>query len=298
MDTLKELRLYLAIVEEGSQTAAAKKFGCSLQSVNRVLAKVERDVGVELIRRTTRRSVATEAGMAFYRRIKPAVEEISEARLEAMDRRSEPRGLLRISSPSMFAASHVIPALKNYQEKFPDVDIDLCVSDSPVDVIGGGFDLSIRIRELPDSTLRASRLGTVRIVTYAATCYLDRNGRPAVLSDLERHSCLRRDLGETSWTYRDNGVAVAVAVNGSIAINDVRAMRAAVLNGMGIARGPHWHVSDLVESGEVELLLEQFEPLPLPIHAVFPPSPLRPAKTRMFLKELRATLGHAFELAS
>jgi len=290
MEALQDLRLFLAIVEEGSQTAAAKRLGRSLQAVNRVLCNLERELGVELIRRTTRQSVATEAGVAFYRKVKPALDEIAEAKLEAMDQRAEPRGMLRMSSPSMFATVFVVPALLAYQLKFPNVDVHLSVSDGPMDVIAGGFDISIRIRNLPDSTLTASQLGQIRIVTYAATSYLERRGWPNALEDLHSHNCLLREPGDATWIFHVDGKAVPVIVHGNLSINDVQAMRAAVANGLGIARGPYWHISNLVEGGQFEILLEGFEPPPLPVYAVFPPSRLRPAKTRLFLNELKIQL--------
>ena len=287
---IHDLHLFLAIIEEGSQTAAAKRLGCSLQSVNRALAKLEGELGLELIRRTTRRSVATEAGMAFYRRVKPALDEITRARSEVSDRRTEPRGLLRMSAPSMFATVFVVPALKEYQRKYPRVDVQLSVSDAPIDVIASGFDISIRIRTLPDSTLTASRLGQIRIVTYGSKSYFETRGRPKNPGDLQSHNCILGEPGEESWIFNSGGSPLTTVVRGNLAINDVQAKRAAVINGMGIARGPYWHISDLAEAGELEILFEDCEPSPIPVYAVFPPSRLRPAKTRLFLQELKAQL--------
>lgn len=283
---MDELEVFLAIVEEGSQTAAARRLGRSLQSVNRILAKLERSVGVELVRRTTRSSVPTEAGIAFYHRIRPAVSEIADARLEAADRRAEPRGLLRLSSPTAFAKTFVIPAVGQFQQQFPEVAIDLAVSDRPVDLIAEGFDLAIRIRRLPDSSLKARRLGDVRIVVYGAKEYFEQHGRPNLPQDLEHHRCLLRDGPSETWSFRVNRKPMSIAVEGDLRINEVHAMHAAVVRGLGITQGPYWHVDEQVERGDFDVVLEDFEPVPIPIYAAYPPSRLTPAKTRLFVDTL------------
>jgi DNA-binding transcriptional LysR family regulator len=162
--SMEDIEAFLAVIEAGSQTAAARQLGRSLQSVNRSLAALERSVGVELVRRTTRRSFATEAGLAFYRRVKPAFAEISEARLEAINRRVEPSGLLRMAAPVLFASNYIVPAVADFIVRYPRIKAELKASDGPSDVIGGGFDLAVRIRELPDSSLKARRLAALRIV--------------------------------------------------------------------------------------------------------------------------------------
>src|SRR6476620_9592204 len=151
---MEDIEAFLAVVEAGSQTAAARQLERSLQSVNRSLASLERSVGVELVRRTTRRSFATEAGLAFYRRVKPAFAEISEARLEAANRRIEPSGVLRIASPVAFGSAYVVPAIAEFLARHAQIEANLKLSDRPIDVVADGFDLAIRIRELPDSSLR------------------------------------------------------------------------------------------------------------------------------------------------
>jgi DNA-binding transcriptional LysR family regulator len=137
------------------------------------------------VRRTTRQSLATEAGLAFYRRVKPAFAEISEARLEAANRRVEPSGLLRIASPVVFGATYVVPAIAEFFARYPQIETDLKLSDRPVDVVGDGFDLAVRIRELPDSSLRARRLGELRTVVYGAPSYFARHGRQITLKILQ-----------------------------------------------------------------------------------------------------------------
>jgi DNA-binding transcriptional LysR family regulator len=282
---MEEIEAFLAVIETGSQTAAARRLGRSVQAVNRSLLALERSVGVELIRRTTRKSFATEAGLAFYRRVKPAFSEIGEARLEAASQRAEPSGLLRIAAPILFGSTFVAPALAEFITRYPRIKADLRGSDRPIDVVGDGFDLAIRIRDLPDSSLKARRLGELRTVVYAAPGYLDRHGRPRHPDDLVRHQCILRGTseGETEgWRFQVRGRIRNVRVGGCFRTDNVAAAHAAACHDLGVGYGPFWQIAELFDRGALEILLEEFEAPRIPIQAVFPPSGMPPAKTRLF----------------
>lgn len=290
---MEEIEVFLAVVEAGSQTAAARQLGRSLQSVNRALAALELSVGVELVRRTTRQSVATEAGLAFYRRVKPAFAEIGEARLEAANRRVEPSGLLRIAAPILFGSTHVVPAVADFMARFPRIEADLNVSDRPIDVIGDGFDLAVRIRELPDSSLKARRLGELRTVVYGAPGYFARHGRPQRPDDLADHQCILRKTapGETeAWRFQIGGEMKTLQVNGRFRTDNTTAAHSAACHGIGIGYAPFWQIRDLVDHGALEIVLADFEAPRMPVHAVFPPSAAPPAKTRLFVDLLAERL--------
>jgi DNA-binding transcriptional LysR family regulator len=290
---MEDIEAFLAVVEAGSQTAAARRLGRSLQSVNRSLASLERSVGVELVRRTTRQSVATEAGLAFYRRVKPAFAEISEARLEAANRRVGPSGLLRIASPVVFGSTYVVPAIAKFLVRYPQIQADLRLSDRPIDVVGDGFDLAIRVRQLPDSSLRAKRLGQLRTVVYGAPSYFARWGRPTHPDDLASHQCVMRSTGggETeTWRLRVDGRIKKVGVRGCFKTDNTVAAREAAHHGLGLGYGPFWQIRELVDQGALEVVLGDFEPPPIPIHVVFPPSGMPPAKTRLFVDLLAEKL--------
>src|SRR5262245_52747296 len=292
---MEDIQAFLAVIEAGSQTAAARQLGRSLQSVNRSLAALERDVGVELVRRTTRRSYATEAGLAFYRRVEPALTEISEARLEAASRRVEPSGLLRIATPVLFGSTYVVPAIADFMARYPRIEAELKASDRPVDVIGDGFDLAVRIRELSDSSLKARRLAELRTVVYGAPGYFARHGRPDHPDELAGHQCVLRGTGEgeaEAWRFQVRGRIKMVRVNGSFRTDDAAAIHVAVCHGLGIGYGPFWHIRDLCDRGALEIILEDFEAPRIPVHAVFPPSGMPPAKTRLFADLLAERLKH------
>ncbi|MHB0769750.1 LysR family transcriptional regulator [Bradyrhizobium sp. 5.13L] len=290
---MEEIEVFLAVVEAGSQTAAARRLGRSLQSVNRALAALERSVGVELVRRTTRQSVATEAGLAFYRRVKPAFAEIGEARLEAANRRVEPSGLLRVAAPILFGATHVVPAIAEFMARFPQIEADVNMSDRPVDVVGDGFDLAVRIRELPDSSLKTRRLGELRTVVYGAPAYFKRHGRPRQPGDLADHQCILRRTAQgeaDAWRFRIDGRLTTVQVNGRFRTDSMTAAHAAARHGIGVGYGPFWQIRDLVDQEALEIVLEDFEAPRTPVRAVFPPSAIPPAKTHLFVDLLAERL--------
>ena len=178
MDRLDHLATFVAVVDEGGQTAAARHLGRSLQVVNRSLMTLERSVGVELVRRTTRQSSPTEAGLAFYRRIKPALADIADAKQEAANKRADLAGLIRIGAPVQFAAMHVAPAVCDFIERHPRVKVELRPSDREVDLIDDGLDVAVRIRHLADFYAEdpAARRASRRRVRRAG---LFRQQRPA-----------------------------------------------------------------------------------------------------------------------
>jgi DNA-binding transcriptional LysR family regulator len=290
---MDDIEAFLAVIEAGSQTAAARRLGRSLQAVNRSLAALERSVGVELVRRTTRRSFATEAGLAFYQRVKPAFTEITEARMEAVNRRAEPSGLIRIAAPVLFGSTYVVPAIADFIARYPRIEANLKVSDRPVDVVGDGFDLAVRIRDLPDSSLKARRLGELRTVVYGAPGFFARHGRPDHPDDLVRHPCVLRSTSENeteTWRFQVGGRSRMVRVSGCFRTDSTTAVQAAVCHGLGIGYGPFWLVRDLLDRGALEIVLEDFEAPRIPIHAVVPPSGMPPAKTRLFVDTLAERL--------
>jgi DNA-binding transcriptional LysR family regulator len=292
VDRIEDFQAFVAIVDKGSLTAAAKQLGRSLQSISRSLATLEGDLGVELIARTTRRSAATEAGLAFYRRVGAALSEIEAAKLETSNRRSEPVGLLRITCSTVFAPLYVVPAVCAFLESHPKVDIDLDMSDGYVDLISQGFDLAIRIGELPDSSLKARRLADLRRVVFAAPDYFAKHGRPKVPGDLAGHQCLVRTSARDSdaWPFLVGGRLKTVKVAGRFRSSGALAVNEAAVQGLGIANAPLWQVRALVDRGVVELVLTRYEPPRVPVHAVWPTTRLLPAKTQSFLNYFAARL--------
>jgi DNA-binding transcriptional LysR family regulator len=295
MDRVDDLTAFVAIVEKGSQTAAARHLRRSLQSINRSLTALERCVGAALISRTTRQSRPTEVGLAFYRRVKPALLEINEAKLEAADGRAEPTGLLRIGAPILFAPAFVAPLVCDFLERYPRIEIELKVSDRQVDLLEDGLDLAVRIREMPDSALKARRIGELRVVVFGAPAYFAKHGRPGHPDQLAQHHCVLRitdDSDVEKWPFHLGGRRKSVRVRGRFRTDSAAAAHAAVADGLGIGLAPLWQIRDLVDHGVVEVILEDFEIAKTPVHAVWPPSKMPLTKTRLFVDMLAAGLKH------
>lgn len=294
MDRLDNLQAFVAIVEKGSQTAAARHLRRSLQSINRSLVALERSMRVELVRRTTRQSAVTEAGRAFYDRIRPALQEISDAQLEAVDARVDPVGLLRIGAPVLFASAFVVPAVGAFMRQHPQLEVELKVSDRMVDLLEDGLDVAVRIRVMADSGLTARRIGALRVVAFASRDYLAERGRPEHPDELTGHECVLRHAAGSSetWVFREGGRRKAVRVHGRFRSDNAAATHAAVAAGLGIGLAPLWQIRGLLDEGAVEIVLERFEDAEMPVQAVWPSSRLTPTKTRMFVDALAAHLKH------
>jgi DNA-binding transcriptional LysR family regulator len=292
VDRIQDFQAFAAIVDHGSLTAAARQLGRSLQSVSRSLAAVERDVGVELIRRTTRRSSPTDAGLAFHRRLTAALAEIDAAKLETSNRRAEATGLLRISGSSAFAPLYIVPALPDFLAAHPKVDLELDLSDGYVDLVGEGYDLAIRIGELPDSSLKSRRLANSRRVVFSTPSYFARHGKPRRPEDLARHECIIRTAAHDggAWRFNVDGRVKIVKVAGRFRTSGALAANEAAVRGLGIANAPLWQVRSLIDRGDIELVLTRFEPPPIPIHAVWPATRVLPARTQLFVEFLAGRL--------
>ncbi|RWC41767.1 LysR family transcriptional regulator [Mesorhizobium sp.] len=292
MSRTDDFEAFIAVVELGSLTAAAHRLSRSLQAISRSLATLEESVGVELVHRTTRRSTPSEAGAAFFHRIKPAIEEINEARLQAANLRSEPSGILRVSAPVLFGPDFLVPVIAEYMRMYPRVEVDLQLSDGFVDLGAEGLDLAIRIGNLPDSSLRAKRLGALRRVVFGAPSYFGQRGRPIHPFDLSAHSCIVRTVDERpgEWMFQIEGKPRAVKVAGAFRSNLMTPIYAAAIHGLGLGYSPLWQIKHLVDEGRVELVLTEFEPVPVPIHALWPEGRSSSAKVRAFLDMLASRL--------
>jgi DNA-binding transcriptional LysR family regulator len=292
MERFGDLEAFLAIIEKGSQTAAAKHLRRSLQSVSRSLATLESSVGVELVRRNTRQSNPTEAGLQYYRRVRPAFLEIDAAKREIKNKGTEPAGLLRIAAPVLFASTYVAPTVCEFLLRYPHVDVSLTAADRKVDLYDGQFDLAVRVRELPDSELKARRIGALRAVVFGAPAYFAKHGRPKHPADLASHQCVVRstDPDGEKWRFRVRGKREMVRVRGRFRADDTASTQAAVAGGLGIGLSPLWQVRPLLAAGKIELVLEEFEMPKLPIVAVSPPTKQPSAKTQLFIELLAARL--------
>ncbi|MGH6760830.1 MAG: LysR family transcriptional regulator [Phyllobacterium sp.] len=292
MNRIEDLEAFIAVAEYGSLTEASRRLARSLQAVSRSLSALEADIGIELVHRTTRRSTLSEAGLAFFARVKPALAEINEAKLEAVDRRSDPSGVLRVGAPVLFGPDYMIPIIAGFMRDYPRIEVELQLTDSFSDLAAERLDLVIRIADLPDSGLQGKRLGALRRVVFGAPTYFDQHGRPDHPMDLKQHSCMIRTIDQRSshWKFQVAGKPLTVPVRGAFRTNTMTAVYSAVRSGLGLGYSPLWQIKQLVETGEVQIVLENFEPKPVPIHALWQENKLPPAKVRMFVDYLAKRL--------
>ena len=295
MEPLRALRLFVNVVQSGSLSSAGRQLGLSPASVSRDMSALEESLGVRLLNRTSRKLTLTEAGEIYYRQAEQILHQITEANESVAQLQTTPRGTLRVHSRMLVGHQYIVPALPNFLAQYPEINIDLMMSNFPVDLVERNIDVDIRIGKLVDSSLVARKLAASERVVCAAPRYLD--GKPAIdaPSDLAAHDCLtyRINVGRTVWRFLDAaGVLQEIPVAGSLTTDNGYALLGATLAGVGIALMPDWSVRDHLEAGRLRRLLPQYRVSHIEfdngIYAVFQKSKHMSAKVRAFIDYLAA----------
>ncbi len=291
MDTLHSMRLFAEVVESGSFSAAGRKFGLAASSVSRQVGSLEDALEARLLNRSTRKLSLTEAGRLYHERVRQILADVEDANRCVSHLEAVPRGLLRINGPTVFGRLHIAPHLPEFFERFPEIDIDLTLTDHFVDVIEEGADVVVRVGGLADSSLFARRLAPNRRVMCASPAYLDPNGRPEKPGDLTKHTCIVYKLHSTVGTWHvccgESGAKETVQVSGRLTANNAEALHESVLGSVGIALLPIWLVGQDLQAGRLERVLPTLEADltkdETAIHAVYPHKRLLSAKVRAFV---------------
>lgn len=282
---LEHIRTFVRAVETGSFTAVAAEQGQSQPTVSRQISALEDHLGVRLMQRTTRALALTDEGRSYYAHARAVLDAVEEAAL-AVRPQAEARGTLRIAAPLAFARLHLMPRMARFLAAHPDLRTDWVLGDRPVDLVEEGIDLAIRIGRVTDQGLIARRIGQMRRVTVARPDYFARAGRPQHPHDLTAHDCIVYTGLSTvdEWHFSSSdGAPVVVKVSGRVRVSASEGMRAALLEGLGIAVCPTWLFTDEIETGAVEQVLQAFEPAAMPIQAVYPSRRLVPPRVRAFV---------------
>jgi DNA-binding transcriptional LysR family regulator len=284
-DTLALFRAFVRVVEAGSFTRVAQEQNSSQPTVSRQVAALEEHLGTRLFTRTTRKLTLTDDGRGFYERAKLAIEAVSEAEDAVGRRRSRPSGALRLAMPVVFGRLRVIPHLKEFLTRYPEVSVDLVMNDAYADLVEEGIDLAIRSGEIADSSLIARKIGVTRRVVVAAPSYLRGKALPKHPADLAAHDCLTFTgiPAGVRWQFESPEGSVSVEVKGRVRTRNSEGIREALLSGLGIGYAPIWQFSDEIETGRLVILLQDHEPKPEPIHAVYPSRRFVPHKTRVMI---------------
>jgi len=292
MDKLRALRSVVAIAEAGSLTAAAERTGQSLPAVVRGLAALEAELGVRLFNRTTRRVALTEGGRRYLERARQVLALVHEAEAELRDEATELQGPIRLTAPVLFGQRHAVGSVLRFVQQHPRVRVDLQLLDRVVDLVEEGFDLGVRIGELPPSSLVARRVGAMRRVVVASPDYLARRGRPLHPRDLREHDCLEFSGSSGPWwAFSDGGRPLTVPVSGPVQANQTAPLVQACLAGMGLGAFISYQVADEVLDGRLQVVLAEYELPPRPVHLLMPQARRLPARTRALVDWLQADLS-------
>jgi DNA-binding transcriptional LysR family regulator len=278
------LAIFAKVVELRSFAAAAGELSLSKATVSKAVTRLEQRLGARLFNRTSRRLALTDAGQKLSQRAARLLLDAEAAENEALAQSVTPRGLVRLAVPMTFGVRAVAPILPEFLQQFPDVTIDLHLSDAMVDLIGEGFDAGLRIASLPDSSLIARRLCAMPRYIVAAPAYLKRHGRPTHPMHLARHKCLGYAYLSTPdvWHFTNaKGEQANVRPAGPLRVNNGEALMPALLAGLGIADLPNFIIGDAIASGEVEVILKDWKQEEGAVHLVTPPGGPRPARVEV-----------------
>jgi DNA-binding transcriptional LysR family regulator len=285
MDRFDAIATLIAAVDGGSLSAASRALGMPLATVSRKVSELEAHLGAQLVVRTSRKLLLTEAGRAYVSAGRRILDQIDEAERAASGEYRAPQGHLTMTAPIMFGRLHVEPVVLAFLQAYPQIDARLVLADHVVNLVDEQVDVAIRIGPLPDSAMVATRLGAVRWVTCASPAYLAERGAPDTLDALSGHDCIMFEglYSNTVWTFGRGKEIIAVPIRPRFAVNTADAAIAAAVAGTGITRVLSYQVAEAVAAGKLQLLLHAFEPEPLPVHLVYPTPSLLPLKLRAFL---------------
>lgn len=270
MDRLHLINVFVAVVDVGGFAGAARKLGISPPAVTRAIGELEAHLGARLLTRTTRVVRVTEAGARYVEDCRRILAELAEADESVSGLHGAPRGRLTVTAPVLFGALHVTPVVTEFLQRYPEVTASCWFLDRVVNLTDEGVDVAVRIGELPDSSLQAVRVGSVRRVICAAPSYLEAHGEPQQPEDLLGHTLISANAVTPApeWRFKVDGETRAVRVVPRLLTTTNDSAIAAALSGFGLTRLMSYQVDELVRSGQLRRVLERFELAPLPVHLV------------------------------
>lgn len=285
------MEIFARVVATGSMSAAARDLGLSPAVVSKRMGRLEERLGTRLMQRTTRRIALTEAGHGYYERVLEILGHIEEAEAFLARKSADARGTLKISAPTTFGRMHIAPYLMPFMRANSDLTVNMQLSDEMVDIVGEGYDLAIRIGDLPDSTLVTRRLAPVRRILVASPAYIEERGIPQRIEDLQDHICLAPHNNDP-WRLEGPEGPMTIRPIGPLQTNSSEIVREAVLAGLGIAQRSTWDIGPELAAGKlVQLLSDYSASRHVAIHAVYPSRQFLPAKVRIFIDYLAELYG-------
>jgi LysR family transcriptional regulator for bpeEF and oprC len=287
MDRLQAMQVFTRVVDTNSFTRAAETLDLPRASVTTIIQNLEAFLGTRLMHRTTRRLSLTPDGAAYYERCVRILADVEETEASFQSGNKKPHGKLRIDMPGSIGRLLVIPSLCEFHTRYPDIDLQLGLTDRPVDLLQEGVDCVVRVGALQDSSLVARRIGLFEGVTCAAPDYIARAGMPASLEDLDNHKAVNYFSSRTGrtldWAFMLDGKEVEVKMKSIVSVNDADAYVTCGLEGFGLIQPALFMVLPHLRSGQLVEVLPELKPLPMPISAVYPHSRHLSPKVRVFV---------------
>ncbi len=272
MDKFREMQAFVAVAESGSFVNAADQLETSKAAVSRYVAQLEERLGVRLMHRTTRRQSMTDEGYAFLAHCKETLALIHDAEEEIQNKRKHPTGLIRINAPLSFGILHLAPLWGKFTALYPQVQLEITLSDRVVDLVDEGYDVAVRVARLPSSTLICRKLTSTSLVVCASPKYLKGKAKPKHPNDLKNHSVISYSYLATGdeWVFQGHEGEVRVKTQPKIRANNGDTCRSAALSHQGIILQPTFIVGEDIQKGELVELLPQFKSIELGIYVVYP----------------------------
>ena len=285
MDRLDAMGVLLAVIDSGSLSAASRQLKMPLATVSRKVSELEAHLGAQLITRTNRKILLTETGRSYVEAAKEILARGEEAERVAAGEYSAVKGDLTISAPIVFGRLHVLPVVVDFLKAHPEIDMRLALGDRFANLVDDHIDLALRIGNLPDSNLVATRLGSVRRVVYASPGYVAQHGAPGHPNELAEHDCITFENVTAAhvWRFLDDGRELAAPIRSRLIVNTAESAVDAAISGLGLTRVLSYQVARPVSEGLLVPLLEAFEHPPLPVQLVYLPQGLVPMKLRAFV---------------
>jgi DNA-binding transcriptional LysR family regulator len=296
MDRMAVMEAYVCTLEAGSFSAAARLLNVGQPAVSKMIAQLETQLGTRLLLRSSRRITATDAGHRYYDHAKRSIDEANRAEQVVHDLTGKLHGKLRVSASTTFARLHILPSLKGFLDKHPDLDIELSMDDRNVDLLEEGIDVALRIGALDDSSMTARCIAQCRRLVVGTPTYFSIAGVPKTPAELSRHEIVIFSLrggGGNEWLFTKNGTEAVVITSGRLRVNAADGVRTAVLEHVGLAVGSAWMFDADLADGKVQTVLNDWSLPPLELWAVFPSGRMVTSKARAFVSFVEELLSCA-----